>query len=227
MDSPYDTETISDTETETSSEYTSEDSEIIMRESSDEESEYSDGNIFLNSLTVDDAYDYIYDEDEEHVLSDKVHNKYYIGKCYKFQEHIEDSYSNEHIFLSISVSPNTFFRHSYFDIANYLNVFGSFNCFNYYNNLFNRRHIQNIDIMKMAMIEHNNFQMYTVIVKTYWLRLVQRHWKKVYKQQSYIVRQRCKIQNMRYREVHGYYPEKINKFPLLKGMLNCYLKKYL
>ena len=49
MDSPYDTETISETETETDSDYTSEDSEIIMRESSDEESEYSDGNIFLTS----------------------------------------------------------------------------------------------------------------------------------------------------------------------------------
>ena len=227
MDSPYDTETISDTETETDSDYTSEDSEIIMRESSDEESEYSDGNMFLTSLTVDDAYDYIYDQDEEHVLSDKVHNKYYIGKCYKFQEHMEDSYSNEHIFLSISVSPTTFFRHTYLDIANYLNVFGSFNCFNYYNNLFNRTRIQNIDIMKMAMIEQGNLQMYTVVVKTYWLRLVQRHWRKIYKQQSSIIRQRCKIQNIRYREVHGYYPKHIDRLPLLKGMLNCYLKKYL
>ena len=33
--------------------------EDLFEESSDEESEYSDGNMFLTSLTVDDAYDYI------------------------------------------------------------------------------------------------------------------------------------------------------------------------
>jgi hypothetical protein len=227
MDSPYDTETISDTESETGSDYTSEDSDIIMQQSGDEESEYSDGDIFLTS-PFDDSYDHIYEQDEEHVLSDKMHNTYYIGKCYKFQENIEDTYSNEHIFLSISVSPTTFFRHSYLDITNYLNVFGSFNCFNYYNNIFNRNRNQGTDIMKAIVIEdHNNYKLYTVVLKTHWIRLIQRHWRKIYKQQSYIIRQRCKIQNMRYREIHGYYPKHINRLPLLNGMLNCYLKKYL
>ena len=109
----------------------------------------------------------------------------------------------------------------------YLNIFGSFNCFNYYGNIFNRNDTQNIDIMKTIVIENNNFQVYTVILKTYWLRLIQRHWKKIYKQQHYIIRQRCKIKNMRYREIHGMYPEKIARLPEIKGLLNCYLKKYL
>ena len=230
MNDDYQTTTTeTESETETDSDFTSLDSDIIIPYSGDEDSEYSYGDIFLTSLNDDDdAYDHIYNEDEQHVLSDKIHNKYYIGKCYNFQEDIEDSYSNEHIFLSISVSPITFFRHSYSDIMSYLNIFGSFNCFNYYNNIFNRNRIQNTDIMKAIVIEHSdNYQLYTVILKTFWLRLIQRHWKKVYKQQHCIIRQRCKIKNMRYREIHGTYPEKIARLPGIKGLLNCYLKKYL
>ena len=201
------------------------DSDIIIPYS-DEESEYSNGSIFLTSPNYD-AYDYIYDEDEHHVLEDKIHNKYYIGKCYKFKEELNDIYSSDNIFLSISVSPLTFFRYSYSDIMNYLSIFSSFNCFNYYSNIFNINGTQNIDIMKTIVIDNENFQMYTVILKTYWLRLIQRHWKNIYKKQRYIIQQRCKIQNMRYREIHGMYPEKITYFPGIKGLLNCYLKKYL
>jgi len=226
MDDDYQT-TTTETETETDSDFTSLDSDIIIPYSGDEDSEYSDGDIFLTS-PFDDSYDHIYEEDEPHVLSDKIHNKYYIGKCYKFQENIEDPYSNEHIFLSISVSPTIFFRYSYPDITSYLNIFSSFNCFNYYNNIFNRNHKQNTDIMKVIVVEHhNNYQLYTVILKTHWIRLIQRHWKKIYKQQYHIIRQRCKVNNMRYREIHGNYPVKINRLPGLKGLLNCYLKKYL
>tara|TARA_B110000967_G_scaffold204830_1_gene248115 strand:+ start:9208 stop:9888 length:681 start_codon:yes stop_codon:yes gene_type:complete len=218
-----------DAEIEMDSEITSSDSDTDsdnISSYSDEESEYSSGGIFINTQT-DDAYDHIYDQDEQHVLSDKIHNKYYIGQCYKFKEELNDVCSSDNIFLSISVSPITFFRHSYSDIMNYLTIFGSFNCFNYYSNLFNRNSTQNIDIMKTIVIENDNYQVYTVILKTYWLRLIQRHWKKVYKQQHCIIRQRCKIKNMRYREIHGTYPEKIARLPGLKGLLNCYLKKYL
>ena len=72
-----------------------------------------------NQCTGDD---YIYDEDEEHVLSDKIHKKYYIGKCYKLWSDFHKIENDDYIYHAISVSPNIFFKYSYTDIINYLNI---------------------------------------------------------------------------------------------------------
>ena len=218
----------SDTETEnnsnisdTDSDITSLDSDIIVPYSGDELSEYSDTDAILIN---DDEYDYIYDEDEEHVLSDKIHNKYYIGKCYKLWSDFHKIENDDYIYHAISVSPNIFFKYSYTDIINYLNIFSSFNCYNYYQNIFNRKTINNTEIMQTVIIEHNNLPFYTVILKTHWLRLIQRHWKNIYKKQKYIINQQRKPANIRFREIHGFYPKKISYIPGLKGLLNCYIK---
>jgi len=219
----------SDTETEnnsnisdTDSDFTSLDSDIIVPYSGDELSEYSDTDVIIIN---DDEYDYIYDEDEEHVLSDKIHKKYYIGKCYKLWSDFHKIEKDDYIYHAISVSPNIFFKYSYTDIINYLNIFSSFNCYNYYQNIFNRRTIQNTEIMQTIIIQKDNLPHYTVVLKTYWLRLIQRHWKHTYKVQKYIINQRCKPQNIRFREIHGLYPKKFSYIPGIKGLLNCYIKK--
>lgn len=218
----------SETETEnnsnisdTDSDITSLDSDIIVPYSGDELSEYSDTDAILIN---DDEYDYIYDEDEEHVLSDKIHNKYYIGKCYKLWSDFHKIENDDYIYHAISVSPNLFFKYSYTDIINYLNIFSSFNCYNYYQNIFNRKTINNTEIMQTVIIEKNNLPLYTVILKTHWLRLIQRHWKSVYKKQKYIINHQRKPANIRFREIYGFYPKQISYIPGLKGLLNCYIK---
>tara|TARA_B110000967_G_C18652839_1_gene444248 strand:- start:105 stop:776 length:672 start_codon:yes stop_codon:yes gene_type:complete len=207
---------------DTDSDITSLDSDIIIPYSGDEISEYSDSDIMLIN---DDEYDYIYDEDEEHVLSEKIHNKYYIGKCFKLKSDFHKIENDDNIYHAISISSRIYFKHSYNDIINYLNMFSSYNCFNYYKNVFYRHSSGNIDIMKSIVIQKDNLPYYTVILKTHWIRLIQRHWKRVYKLQKYIIKQRSKIENIRFREVHGLFPKNISYIPNLKGLLKCYIKK--
>ena len=66
-------------------------------------------------------YDSIHNEDAFHFYSEKENGKYYIGLCHL--------YSNRHTqfkqwLLSTSISANSFFRHSYDNINNYLYYYG-------------------------------------------------------------------------------------------------------
>jgi hypothetical protein len=223
------------TETDTSS-----NEEIIYIDSSTDNSYYENSSEYSNTDMLlyshyDDSYDYIYEEDEQHILQDKEHNKYYIGHCYKLtttrinnNDHIEN---NDNIMLSLSVSLPIFFKYDINEITNYLITFGSENTrensswssFNY-QNIFHRRTNRNIEIMKMNIIMDGDYPMYTVIIKTHWLRLVQRHWKKIYLQRKNIIKQRGNITNLRYKELTGVYPSNIAYLPNLKGLMKNYLK---
>jgi hypothetical protein len=57
------------------------------------------------------------------------------------------------------------------------------------------------------------------ILKTFWIRIIQKKWKKVFKQQQQIIQERCKLQNLNIRRITGYWPEYCNILPGLKGML--------
>lgn len=52
------------------------------------------------------------------------------------------------------------------------------------------------------------------IVKTFWLRLIQRKWKRLYKERKYIVKKR--IATLRQREINGKWTIGLNHFPLLR-----------
>lgn len=61
------------------------------------------------------------------------------------------------------------------------------------------------------------------ILKTMWLRLIQRTWKNIYKKQNETIRNRCSFKSLVYREIHGTWPSNCRSIPTLKGMLS-YLK---
>ena len=58
------------------------------------------------------------------------------------------------------------------------------------------------------------------ILKTHWLRLIQRKWKKIFKQRLNVMKLRCNPKNQKYRNQHGFYPKSCNDLPVLKGMLS-------
>ena len=58
------------------------------------------------------------------------------------------------------------------------------------------------------------------ILKTFWLRIIQRKWKKVFKHRNEIIKLRCNPSNLRYREIHGKWPSNCDNFPTLNGMLS-------
>jgi hypothetical protein len=63
------------------------------------------------------------------------------------------------------------------------------------------------------------------ILKTFWIRIIQKKWKKVFKQRQMMIQERCKIQNLKFRQTTGYWSEYCNKLPKLRGMLSRLKKK--
>jgi hypothetical protein len=150
-------------------------------------------------------YDSIHNEDAFHFYSEKENGKYYIGLCHL--------YSNRHTqftqwLLSTSVSANSFFRHSYDNINNYLYYYGLL-----------RIPQHEVQIMQVHRLAD---EMCTVSIKTHWLRLVQRHWKKTYCKRRNMVRHRMSPQMQQYSQIYGKYPDGISRLPSLRGMLSAY-----
>lgn len=58
------------------------------------------------------------------------------------------------------------------------------------------------------------------IIKTFWLRLVQRNWSRVFKERKRIVALRSNPRSLFYRETHGKWPNDCIYYPCLYGMLS-------
>ena len=165
-----------------------------------------------------DHYDLLYMEDEDYVEDEKENNSYHIGSCYSSLPYLSNT---REIYLSLPVSVSLFFKNHYFIICNYLKEYGGYN-FNYNNRRHNplqRRDLPEIEIMKMQKKSEGHFCHNIVILKTYWLRIIQRNWKRVFKERKYRLNQRMKIKNLLYRETHGTYPYPLAYIPNIYGML--------
>jgi hypothetical protein len=58
------------------------------------------------------------------------------------------------------------------------------------------------------------------ILKTVWLRLIQRTWKRVFKQRQHVILLRCHPKSLLFREVHGRWPSYCCLLPSIRGMLS-------
>lgn len=58
------------------------------------------------------------------------------------------------------------------------------------------------------------------ILKTYWIRIIQRVWKRIYRDRERICRERCSFKALKHREFYGRWPSTCLYFPSLKGMLS-------
>jgi hypothetical protein len=164
-------------------------------ESSSEE--YED----LHYWDEDDAIiDDIYQDDKDHLDSDKTDGCYYVG-IYK---HIS---SSGNLLYVNSVSGNVFMKYPSDKIRQYL-----------YDYSIMLRRCSEVEIMQLYIRK----EVYYVVVKTFWLRIIQRTWKKKY--QKYMDNQNKKIlpKNLRYREIHGKYPKELDYLPKIRGMLANY-----
>jgi hypothetical protein len=151
-------------------------------------------------------YENIFRDDSEHLYVDREHDHYYIG----IQKYMR--FRNVSLLIN-SVSARTFFQHTYHNILRYL----------FYYSIV---HVKNpvIEIMKLQIMPDES---YSVIRKTYWLRLVQRHWKKVFRERNAIINRRYMARARFMHETSGRYPYGLNSLPTIHGMLSCYQNKIL
>ena len=193
-----------DTEDETEDdtvEYTesTESTELIETDSEYEYEEYAPD--------MENIFDMIYYDDFEFLDMVKQHNHYYLGLYDYISRNME-------LLLGTTVSPRIFYKYPYNNVSRYLRA---------YSIVRNKYSTKNIQIMQLKILTQNTF---TVIIKTYWIRLIQRHWKKIYKIHLEFVNFRKNISNQRHFELKGRYISGNNTLPpSLYGMLSIYNKK--
>jgi len=146
--------------------------------------------------------DQIYEEDCDFLDSDKIDNQLYLGLKY------DDIDFDDNFLLSSAISPSIFFKYDFKNIVEYLYFYSN-------NTLF----IPKIDIMKLIIKDDN---IYTVILKTYWIRLIQRHWRSLLKKRAGILKIRCSLKALKYREINGNNLPGCKNLPTLRGLLSCY-----
>ena len=149
----------------------------------------------------DEEYDELYQEDSMHIYSEKIDNNYYIGLA-------KYNLVNKIIMMVNSVSSRVFFRHPYKLISEYLAKYSIIRTKN-----------AKVHIMKLCVLPDET---YSVILKTYWIKLIQRHWKKAYRERKRIIKARMIFNNRRINEITGKYPYGLNRIPSIYGLLSNY-----
>lgn len=149
----------------------------------------------------EDEHDYrdelIFMEDADH-FTERINGKYYLGIC----QYIP--YRNINL-LSNSVSSRVYFRNEHADVLRYLVNYSII-----------RVKQPRIEIMKLDIKSDGS---YSVILKTYWIRLIQRRWRTIFNQRKRLIQYRKSLLFQKIKELTGFYPGGYNKIPKLTGML--------
>lgn len=181
----------------------------IMFDTSDEEDENSidtdsyslqflpEYDPFLETQLIDESQR-IYEMEQQYLDSEKQTGKYYIGSTVLVR--------NQYYIMNTSITACTFMNFPIYSILFYLYEFSLFHFVK------NR-----IEIMKLYI--HPVTMEYIVVLKTFWLRIVQRRWRRILRERAEILRKRCSIQNIKHRSIYGRHQIGLNVLPGLCGML--------
>lgn len=145
---------------------------------------------------IDDVFD---EEEEEFIDAVKTNGKYFIGICKNIKP---DNY----LLLLSTISNRQFLRHSYETVKNYLQAYSIVYV-----------HDPRVEILNLEISKNGT---YTCIIKTFWLRLVQRRWRNILKMREKIWRKRCQFSSLRAFEMTGKFPAGLRVMPGLVGMFN-------
>lgn len=148
---------------------------------------------YYNNLSPDN-FDSIFQEEEPFMDALRVNGNYYIGLCGR------PIYQSSILMLSC-VSARSFLKYSLDDVLIYLA--------NMSMTLWRGRPI--VNILKLYIAENGE---YRVVTKTFWLKIIQRKWKKIYKERCDIRRNMKSLIYLRIREMTG----SAIYFPGIKGM---------
>lgn len=175
------------------------DDDIIIVDS--DEDIYSDEDAFEHEYVIDN----VYLDERDFLDTDKQNGAHYIGLCSYLPDRRLTLYAN-------AIRPQTLFKYSHAHSLSYLQLYSIIK-------------IRNpvIDIMQLAILADNT---YTVIVKTHWLRIVQRTWKKVFQLRKTVLNKRMQLGSIRLFELSGKYPPDATYMPTLSGMLHKYRCQY-
>jgi hypothetical protein len=139
----------------------------------------------------------IYHKERVFLDSEKTDGKYYIGIAA-----LKLSCGN--IIFANAISTRSFFSYEYPDIMGYLTD---------YSILILRK--PGLHIMQLQM----SGEQMNVVIKTHWIRIIQRTFRKIYKQQGEVLAIRRQPRSILHFSVFGKYLNGSNHFPTIRGML--------
>jgi hypothetical protein len=175
------------------------DSIIFYDESTDEEYSVDD-----NDSILEEEYERICIEENEFMNTDKTHGRCYIGTTLLMHsKYILDTTISAKSFLCYPFSTVVYYLES-----NSIFPIGSWRITNVESR---------VQIMKLYI--HSGTGVYHVVLKTFWLRIVQRTWKRIFRERQTILRKRGYLQNLRYFERRGRHSDNLRVLPGLYGML--------
>jgi hypothetical protein len=184
---------------------------MYIEEDSDDESYLSDEDDYENS---------VYEPEEQSTT------KYNIVLCELYNKNIHGISSNQSI------------KYNYLTITRYkvINNLIYYYAKRHYNHIYNNSRHKRHDIFKnyKKIISNKNYIKPEIaeciylqnggeciaILKTCWIRLIQRTWKNIYKKRMTIIKKRCNLNSLKYKEIYGKWPNNCNEYPCLKGMLS-------
>jgi len=175
---------------------------VISDDESDSENDSVSSYDLVNEILYDEMFDNITIDNDNFLDSDKEDKKYYLGIC---------SYYKERILMDSVILSKNFLKYDIRFIEYYLRMNRSLP-----NSIFTSNN-KYINIMKLEIDEENGY--YNIIIKTYWIRIIQRTWKNVFKKRQEILMKRKNINNLKYRETRGKHSDGLNILPSLYGML--------
>jgi hypothetical protein len=85
-----------------------------------------------------------------------------------------------------------------------------------YNNIITNENYIKPQIAEHILLESGHS---ICILKTFWLKIVQRKWKKVFNERKNVIQKRCMLKSILYREVTGKWPVNCFSIPTLQGIL--------
>lgn len=164
----------------------------------------------------------LYYEPEEHSLT-----KYNIIICELYNKNIHGKTND----LKLKESYLTIYRYKIFDIREiiedaefYYSQYRILNnnrkkhdIYRNYQNIVNRENYIKPEIAECIYLENG---MCIAILKTFWIRLIQRRWRNIYIKRIEIIRKRSNIKSLKYREIYGEWNIDCLELPKLKGMLS-------
>jgi hypothetical protein len=173
----------------------------IDNDSIDSDRDYNaDDGPYFDQYTYEDIIDEIAESEEDFLDLDKIHLQYYIGSAIYFPEY-------NSIQLDTTISPATLFSYNMNHIKLYLAEYSICHI------------MQNLPCIHILQLDIRPDGEYCAIIKTFWLKIIQRTWKKQFAKRRNIILSRGHIAAQRHFELTGTYPRELRNIPGLRGLL--------
>lgn len=159
------------------------------------------------------------------LLIPEIYNKYFHGKTMDSDPNIDGQFL---VLQTFNIQPENsifeFFKYTndlcnfykkYYK-KNYYNSHVSHNLLRNYNNIIKSPSYLNVQLGQIYYLRGDEC---VCIIKTIWLKLIQRAWKKIFKIRTEIKLLRCRPDSIMYRQICGKWPQNCNYLPSIRGML--------